>query len=481
MTRDSGADGGDAARVLVSVRDTVAGLPELRVGTWAVKRVGYPRSLERQIRELGKARYSPAVPILAELWEHCRVDPIRVATGHALFGIGTSEARAVLRTGLNHDDRFVRFMALKTAFSDEGTPWDNVGWLFSADRLGSEPGIAVAGEALGFLSPSEVPGGLSWWVDEAKDLLSRDSRWLDLCIFLCDHPELGWRARDALRNADPAVTGPALRAAAAARRGQARPRSPRLVAGSLIDRYQQGEHRQVWQELGAVDPLDDGWRAEAERLAMITMERVRGNAVRLVTALIERGWPVTFEEAFPGPARDIEEHLEQLERLSGAPVPPALAAFWRAVGKIDLVPREGAELPAGLPYSLLMLDPLQVNDLTEIWYTVEEWQEEAAGADPELAGPIVLELSADYLHKANFSGGGPYSAWVPCTSADPLVRCEVHQLSFTDYLRRAFATKGFPGIEPERSAAAGKRIAQVTRQEDALAWLPGLEFDLAEF
>ena len=36
-------------------------------------------------------------------------------------------------------------------------------------------------------------------------------------------------------------------------------------------------------------------------------------------------------------------------------------------------------------------------------------QERSAGLNPEIAGPLELGISADYLHEANITGGGPYS------------------------------------------------------------------------
>ena len=104
---------------------------------------------------------------------------------------------------------------------------------------------------------------------------------------------------------------------------------PAWRPGSLVDRYQRGEHRGVWQDLGAIDPLDGSWRAEAGPVAVLTMQRVRRNAEHLVAALIATGWPVTAGKALPGPAPDVEERLQQLEQLTGTAVPPALAAFWR--------------------------------------------------------------------------------------------------------------------------------------------------------
>ena len=75
----------------------------------------------------------------------------------------------------------------------------------------------------------------------------------------------------------------------AAEAAQHRPRGPRLAAGSLAERYRRGDHRGVWRELGAVDPLDGTWRAEAGHVAVLTMQRVRRNAEHLVNALIGTG------------------------------------------------------------------------------------------------------------------------------------------------------------------------------------------------
>lgn len=126
---------------------------------------------------LGQLRYEPAVAALTELWEDCPVEPIRTAAAHALFSIGTSEARDALRAGIDDYEQFDRFMAVKTMLTDEGMPWDNAGWLFSGNRLSTAAGRSC----------------------------------------LRDHAYLGLSARQALEYADPTVTGPTPDAAAAAR------------------------------------------------------------------------------------------------------------------------------------------------------------------------------------------------------------------------------------------------------------------------
>ena len=160
-------------------------------------------------------------------------------------------------------------------------------------------------------------------------------------------------------------------------------------------------------------------RAEAEQVAVLAMERVRRNALNLTAALIARGWPVSLEQALPGPDPDTEDRLRQLEQLTESEAPPVLAAYWRIVGTIDLVPRGtwDAPFPPGVPEQLTVADPLEIIDLTSAWFDVEEWQEESEEGHPEIAGPLELTIAADYLHKANISGGAPYSVWLPHAGA----------------------------------------------------------------
>jgi hypothetical protein len=266
MADNTGTDESECARLLGSVREALAGWPSLgshqrvSVDEWnaftvdekgayqglaiaAIRRVSGWRAVADQLRALGRLRYAPAVRTLTGLWEHCPVEPIRTAAAHALFSIGTSQARAALRAGIDDQDGLARFMAVKTMFTDEGMAWDKVGWLFSADRLATASGRAAAFEALRFLSPcSSSRAGDQWWLDELRDLLSRDRRWLELCVGLRDHASLGFLARQALAYADPAVTGPALDDAAA-NPAQPPPHPPFLAAGSIVERYGHGGHR----------------------------------------------------------------------------------------------------------------------------------------------------------------------------------------------------------------------------------------------
>ncbi|HEX4789387.1 MAG TPA: hypothetical protein VH372_13040, partial [Actinospica sp.] len=386
MADDAGADEVDGARVLESLLEALAAWPDL--GSRGV--AGGP-AVADQIRALGRLRYEPAVPTLIGLWEQCPVQPIAAAAARALFGIGSAEARDALRKGIHGHDRLGRFMALKVMFTDEGTAWDNVSHLFADECLAAPAGRTAAAEALSLLTPrSFSQSGPDWDSGELRDLVSRDRRWLDLCVGLRDDEVLGRQARQVLKYADPAVTGPALdaaRAARAVRTAQPGPAARQLRTGDLVARYENGDHRGVWSDLTAVAHLDGPWRAEAEQVATLTMERVRRNALSLTAALMARGWPVNPERALPGPALDVEDRLRRLEQITGSAVPPVLAAFWRIVGTIDLVPRDtwDAPFPPGVPGQLAVADPLEVIDLATAWFSVEEWRKESVELHSEIA------------------------------------------------------------------------------------------------
>src|SRR5256884_1390365 len=254
----------------------------LQVGIAAVRSVKNLNDVRRRIDNLGQKRYEAAVPTFIDLWRRCAVQPIRAATGHALFAIDSSPARAALREGIEDYDELARGAALRALFTDGGSPWDNVGALFAPERLATDAGIQVAAEALGFLAPSSFSReGQGWRLESARRLIEEDHRWLDLCVRLRNHPTyLGHVAREALRYSDPNVTTPALDVAARAAAARKRPQATSPVPGSMLARYTAGEYRQVWRELAAADPLDAAWREEADLVAAAVMVRVRRNAER---------------------------------------------------------------------------------------------------------------------------------------------------------------------------------------------------------
>lgn len=72
----------------------------------------------------------------------------------------------------------------------------------------------------------------------------------------------------------------------------------------------------------------------------------------------------------------------------------------------------------------------------------KEWSTDDPGA-----GPFVLPVAPDRLHKANISGGGPYGFRLPDATAEGLFIGEV-AMPFVSYLNGVFRHGGFPGYAP---------------------------------
>lgn len=75
------------------------------------------------------------------------------------------------------------------------------------------------------------------------------------------------------------------------------------------------------------------------------------------------------------------------------------------------------------------------------------WKSTGALWISESRDPFELQLAPDYLHKANISGGVPYSVQLPFSGIDPIFANERHKLPFVDYLRLCFRWGGFPLLE----------------------------------
>jgi hypothetical protein len=183
------------------------------------------------------------------------------------------------------------------------------------------------------------------------------------------------------------------------------------------------------------------------------MRRVAANADLIAERLCSRGWRALSAgtsdlRTLPAPAdADI---LCRIENITGAPIPPTLLAFWKIVGGVNWVwDYETGNAPPDLGVGLPMqeMDPLCVDPPKAADYLFDEWEDQRRRPDPDLVGSFELELAPDYLHKANISGGAPYSIALPFLGADPKLANESHGLPFVDYLRLCFRWAGFPGLE----------------------------------
>lgn len=286
------------------------------------------------------------------------------------------------------------------------------------------------------------------------------------------HPEAGWLDKlvEVVSGATQASTlrswsawDAALHAPSEAARALSRlhaykqaPPAPSLVVTptrrDFLARYQAGEY-QAWDDLvrhAVFVSQHPDVIAEAHAVAEALMRRVRHNADAVRATLQDAGASLAEEQA---PAR--AEDIERLVAMTG-PLPVALAAFWKIVGSVDLLPPSRRDADYGYGecslesegISLIALDPLSVYglDAEHLLDEYEEsWAESQAGDEVE---PLIYYVAPDFLHKQQISGGPAYRIELPPTNVfdalDPDVLYEAHETTLVGYLRACFAYGGFP-------------------------------------
>lgn len=420
-------------------------------GLIAIDRVKNVWELKNAVDQLGQAKHTAAVPVLAELWANCALVPVRDAAGHALRAIGTPEARRALLNLIEDSDHPSAYLAVASVFDeDPAKAFDRLSHYFEPARVAQPGGAVIPDAVLDTFAPWSFVGGMTpeWSDSRAPSWLRDDPRWVRLCVALRHDKQLGHTARTVLRYADPELIRSALEEAKA-REGPRVVRPTTKAAGDLLARYLGGQHGPVWNELRSHEALGGDLLEEARAVAKETMNRVSQGADILAERLAALGWVPLYGELRTRPRVEDQEVMRRIEEITGAPLPVSLQAFWEVVVGINFVWDYESGGPPDLGVDLPMdeMDPLCVDPPEVVTHLFEEWEEQRSGVDPELTDPFSLDLAPDYLHKANISGGGPYAIELPFLGADPVFANEAHELPFVDYLRLCFRWAGFPRLE----------------------------------
>jgi hypothetical protein len=233
--------------------------------------------------------------------------------------------------------------------------------------------------------------------------------------------------------------------------------------GSWLNRYVDGQHESVWDEVVALGPRasDPDVAPEVQALARETMQRALANVEALKSLLPSIGWRFRFPMTGPPsglcvhalPRPDVQERIAQLEALCG-PLPASIRAWWEVVGTVCFMrlPPDEQEYP--LP------DPLVVEPIESVITEFHEWASdpERRRFEPRFRAP----LAPDELHKDDISGGASYELELPSSAADVVLLNEWHNATFVSYLRDAFRWAGVPGWSRAPHTAA--RVAEISRE-----------------
>lgn len=229
-------------------------------------------------------------------------------------------------------------------------------------------------------------------------------------------------------------------------------------SGNWLARFCGGEHRAVWTELLAQTPVSE---EEAWAVATETMGRVRRNLEAIVERLGATGY--VFADTNMGsdePIRPLTTPGEEYSDLANwlnttlGPIPISLRAFLTCVGDVNLLGYH-SNWPSDLVWRLngnfYYVDPFVCEFRWEQHGSLEktkqhflnerdEWQRHADEFGE--AGPCRIDFAPDPVHKAGYSGGGPYGILVPDGRADGMVDLDGEKFFFVDYLRRAILDYG---------------------------------------
>jgi hypothetical protein len=94
-------------------------------------------------------------------------------------------------------------------------------------------------------------------------------------------------------------------------------------------------------------------------------------------------------------------------------------------------------------------DPLIVSSLGFAIGSFEFWKECVKDSGIEEIGNFTVSISADYITKANLSGGALYEIVLPNSSVDAMLENKRNNITFLNYLRTFIAHCGFPGFSWE--------------------------------
>ncbi|MFF2789907.1 hypothetical protein ACFVT6_24670 [Streptomyces sp. NPDC058049] len=412
---------------------------------------------------LAETRYTPAVPALRELFTRQR--KFLTTAGQNLLEIGTPEALEAASSALSpegvpideydrHDRQTIAIDALLRA--DPSRAFDVLAPLFEEQVLRSGDNRSESARTvLEKLTPEQA---------------AAEPRWIERSLMAAQDRELGATARALLDQLDPGIVDQAAARVKKRKRKAAARSTAKPPPGDLIERYRAGEHERVWEELAALDRRPPkALAAQAEAVAMETMERVRCGLEAVVETLRAEAYPFHKKaRALVPPPLDALRSVKRLERLTGGRLPLSLRAFYLVVGSVDLSGSEDGfrhdpkkhgpkpkrneivDVPEKYPFMYLShFDPLVVLPLEEAVAEAERWAREGRER-VGMSAPLDLTISPGPSFKANPRDAQPEPVDT-VRLPGPFADVELHHgrggtVPFVAHLRGCLAWGGFPGL-----------------------------------
>jgi hypothetical protein len=248
-----------------------------------------------------------------------------------------------------------------------------------------------------------------------------------------------------------------------------------------FQRYQDGEHAQVWAELytlGATIREEPLW-SDARAVAQETMRRARHNISLIVERLQQLHyqfatplWDETASWETPGwqpTDTSIRAIVAGLESRVGR-LPLSLQSWFSEVGLVNLMgfhPKLSTFCELGKSEHIDYADPLVVTYVFEPW----DWYDDEQGSHP--APPYTLDFAPCYFHKSGYSGSGSVKLHIPNAAIDFALIDDAGYwdgVPFNVFLRTSFRWGSFPGFQrfPEAQRQASDELLFLTKDLLAL-------------
>ena len=229
---------------------------------------------------------------------------------------------------------------------------------------------------------------------------------------------------------------------------------------TLYDRYIKGETETVYEDIYKLgeDAFLQSNYVDIEKVLTETFERVAYNLDIIYKELLKinytfkSNFEYNFERPLIKPLENTDKLLEKLDNSvrSFGYVPISLKMFYKIVGACNF----GWDYETNEDFIWQYADPIQITSLDDLVseMTDEDYLDDLKEYFKE-DGFISIQLSADYLHKDNISGGQPYSLQLSSKqSIDGQFLYEEHNTTFINYLRICFDNCGFSRIsKPENN------------------------------
>ncbi len=220
---------------------------------------------------------------------------------------------------------------------------------------------------------------------------------------------------------------------------------------TLFERYKNGETKRVYCDIAKLGEkaFSEQYFSDINAVMTETMERTAHNLAVIYDALqlhnynFKREIQYSFEKPLCKPFENADELLVRLEKAVEpfGSLPLSLKLFFKIVGSCNFA--WDYETNDNILWECA--DPIQISPLDDLveQVTGKYWIEEMKEIKEDF-GSSYLELSADYLHKDNISGGEAYSIEItPNRSLDSKLLNEEHNTTFINYLRIIFENCGF--------------------------------------